>query len=200
MASPSKNLASPLRELPGAADDRPIWRKLLPFGIALALTVALLLRLDLQAFVAHLRQVNYPGFLAFCGGFVLLLLTADVFATSWVYSKTICPVSFRELFLIRGASYLPSVVNHHIGQAWLTWYLARVYRAPLWRVAGATLLVYATVFASLFALGTVSLLLGSDAAGWLAPLVAIGATAGVAYLIVIHLRPRFLASRLILAP
>jgi len=178
----------------------PWWRRLLPPLIAVVLVVLLLWTLDLHAFVQHLRSVNYPGFLAFCLVFSLLLLASDSLATSFVYSRAVCPLRFREFFLIRGASYLPSMLNHHIGQAWVTWYVSRVYRAPLWRVTGATLLVYGTTFGCLLVFGGISLLLDRSAAPWLLPLLAIAGTAGVGYLATIAIKPAFLAKRQVLAP
>jgi hypothetical protein len=59
----------------------------------------------------------------------------------------VAEVKYSHLFAVRAASYLPSILNHHLGQAWLTYFLSRVYGAPIWRVAGATLIVYATIFA-----------------------------------------------------
>jgi Lysylphosphatidylglycerol synthase TM region len=185
---------------PTPRDERPLWRKVLPFVLALGLTGLLVWRLDLAAFVRHLRGVNYPAFLGFCWVFVVLLLAADSLATSFVYSKTVCPVRFRDLFLIRGASYLPSMLNHHVGQAWLTWYMSRAYKAPLWRVAGATLLVYATTFASLFLFGAISLVFDRKGAPWLIPLLAVVFVAGIGYLVVIRIKPAFLVKRQVLAP
>ncbi len=181
-------------------DERPLWRRVLPLVLAVGLTALLVSRLDLTAFVRHLRNVNYAGFLAFCWTFCLLLLAADSLATSFVYSRTVCPIRFRELFLIRGASYLPSMLNHHVGQAWLTWYMSRAYGAPLWRVAGATLLVYGTTFGCLFLLGGISLLVDGATAPWLAPLLGVAAVGAVSYLAVIALKPKALARRQVLAP
>ena len=181
-------------------DNRPWWQRILPFVVAVALTGLLVWRLDLGLFVQHLRGVNYLAFLGFCSAFCVLLLLADAWATAYVYSRTVCRVPVKELFLIRGASYLPSMLNHHIGQAWLTWYMAKAYRAPLWRVAGATLLVYATTFGCLFVFGAVSLLFDTGLAPWLPALLAMGTVAGIGYLVVIHVRPAFLAKRQLLAP
>jgi len=160
----------------------------------------LLYRLDLARFLQHLQRVNYAAFIGFVAAFNLALLTADAFATSYVYRRTVCPIRFREFWLIRGFSYLPSLLNHHVGQAWLTWYLSRRYQAPLWRVAGATLLVYATTFGSLFLFMTVSLLFDHEKIPWLAPTVIVAAVAGLAYLIVIHVAPPYLARKQMLAP
>lgn len=202
MTEPNTNPASPpASDPPGPPqDNRPLWKRIVPFLVAIALLAWLLHGLDLQAFAARIRAVNYLGFLGSCALFVVMLLSADSVATSFVYRRTVCAISFRELFVIRGASYFPSLLNHHVGQAWLTWYLSRAYRAPLWRVAGATLLVYATTFASLFLFGGVSLLFNRTEAHWLAPLLAAATVAGLGYLAVIRARPAFLAKRQVLGP
>lgn len=185
---------------PPPRDERPWWRRALPFVIAVALTAYLVTKMDLAAFVKHLRGVDYVSFLGFCWGFSLLLLSADALATSFVYSRTVCPIRFRELLLIRGASYLPSVLNHHLGQAWLTWYVARAYRAPLWRVAGATLLVYGTIFGWLAVLGSISLLFEQSQAWWLGPILGLIGVSGIGYLVVIWRKPAFLLRKQFLAP
>jgi hypothetical protein len=181
-------------------DERPLWKRALPFAVGALLIGYILYKIDLAAFARHLRTVHYGAFIAFLAVFTLALAAADAVATTFVYRKTICPVKTGEFFLIRVASYLPSMVNHHVGQAWLTWYMSRAYKAPLWRVAGATLLVYATTFGSLFLFGALALFFEHDQQPWLAPCIAIGTIAGLLYLVVIHLKPAVLAKRQVLAP
>lgn len=201
MSDPEPIAAAPQPAIIAAPrDERPWWRRALPFVLAVGLTAFLVARLDLHAFLRHVRNVNVLAFVAFCAIFTLALVAADALATSFVYRRTVCPITFRELFLIRGASYLPSLVSHHVGQAWLTWYLSRRYQAPLWRVAGATLLNYATTFASLFLFGSISLLFEHNAAPWLGPVLAVVAVAGVAYLALLRIAPPFLVQRQVFAP
>ena len=175
---------------------QPWWRRAIPFVLALGLLAFVLSRLDLATFALHLARVNYPAFIGFAVVFVLALLTADAFATALVYRATIARVSFRDLWLLRGASYLPSLLNHHVGQAFLTWFLSRVHKVPLWRVAGATLLVYASWTGALLLLAAAGLLATGKPAAWL--VLPIGA--GIVYLIVIALSPARLARTKLLGP
>jgi hypothetical protein len=181
---------------PLAAARTPVWRRALPFVIAAALVAFVLSRLDLRAFAAHLARVNYPAFVGFAVVFVLALLTADAFGTAVVYRWTIARVAFRDLWVIRGASYLPSLLNHHVGQAFLTWFLSRAHAVPLGRVAGATLLVYASWTGCLLLLAAAGLLATGKPAAWL--ILPLGA--GVVYLVVIAIAPRALARMRLLAP
>ncbi len=181
-------------ELPGS--HLPLWRRLLPFVIAAGLIAFVLSRIDWHSFVTHIKSVNYPGLVAFMAVFLVSLLSADVLATTYVYRFAVGRVSYRELFIVRGASYLPALVNHHLGQGWITYFLSRTYRVPLGRVAGGTLVAYATWGGCLLALGCVSLLAAGLAEAWLA--IPLGL--GIAYLILLALKPTKLANNRVLAP
>jgi len=83
-----------------------------------------------------------------------------------------------------------------VGQAFLTYYVARAYRVPLARMAGGTLLVYVSWMGCLLGAGAVALLAAGQPL--LRPALALGA--GVVYLAVIALRPARLARIKLLAP
>jgi hypothetical protein len=174
----------------------PLWRRLLPVVLATVLVATVLARIDWPSFWAQLLRLNYPAFVGFMVAFLVTLLAADTLATQYVYRRTLGPVAFGHLFLMRGASYLPSSLNHHLGQAWLTYFVATVYGVRLGRVAGATLLVYATWGGCVLGLGSVGMLAAGLPMGWLA--VPLGA--GVAYLVLLWIRPRRLAANRVLGP
>lgn len=174
----------------------PLWRRALPFVLALGLIAFVVGRLDLRAFARHLAAVNAPAFLLFAAAFVFALLTADTFATVLVYRRSVAPIRFRDFWILRGASYLPSMLNHHVGQAFITYFLARRYGTPLARVAGATLLVYASWSGCVLGLGCLALWLNGQSLLWVAAVLA----AGVLYLVIIAVRPQRLAETRLLAP
>jgi hypothetical protein len=178
----------------------PPWRRVLPFVVGILLVLYVVSRLDVGAFVAAVRRTNYLGFTAFAFTFIACSLSADVLATTHVYRRTVAPVRYRDLFVIRAASYLPSMLNHHVGQAWLTFFLAKAYRAPLARAAGATLLVYATTFGGLFAFLIAGLPLNHGRIPWLATTVTVVGVAGVGYGVALLVRPPLLTERPLLAP
>jgi hypothetical protein len=182
--------------VPPAAPGAPLWRRALPFVVAVGLIAFVLRNVDLRAFAARLAGVSAPGFLGFTVVFLIALLTADAFATAFVYRRTALPVGFREFWVLRGASYLPSLLNHHVGQAFITYFVARRHGAPLARVAGATLLVYASWSGCVLGLGCVALWLTGRPLIWLA--IALGA--GLAYLGLLALRPARLARTRLLGP
>lgn len=180
---------------------QPVWRRVLPLVVGGALFAYVVSRIDAKDFLHALRGTNYVAFLGFCVVFNLTLLSADAMATAHVYRTSVAPVRFRELFVIRGASYLPSIVNHHVGQAWLTYFLSKMYRAPLLRVAGATLLVYATTLGALYLFFLVGLLAGHGQTGeWGVVLASCVAAAGAVYVAILLYKPRFLLERQVSAP
>jgi hypothetical protein len=174
----------------------PWYRQALPIVLAAALVTYVLARIDWDTFWAHITAVNYAAFVGFMVLFIVSLLLADTLATSYVYRRTVAPVAYREFFLIRAASYLPSSLNYHLGQAWLTYFISRAYGVPLGRVAGATLVVYVTWGGCVLGLGCVALIAADLAASWLA--VPLGL--GLAYLVLLGLKPRALARNRVLAP
>ncbi|HVY47122.1 MAG TPA: lysylphosphatidylglycerol synthase domain-containing protein [Minicystis sp.] len=170
--------------------------RVLPFALAIGLVAFVLSRLDLAAFRAHLASVDAPRFVAFAVIFLLSLLSADAFATVLVYRRSVAPVTFGNFWVLRGASYVPSLLNHHVGQAFITVALARRHGIALARMAGATLVVYASWMGCVAGLLVLALVMRGGSPVWPALVVA----AGVAYLAVIEIRPRRLAKISLLAP
>ena len=187
---------STLPEPAAPAERKSLVRRVLPFALAILLISIVVARLDLNAFVRELGRLDYPLYLAFTFVFVLALLSADTFATVYIYRKTIAPIRYRDFFVIRGASYLPSIVNHHLGQAFLTYFMARLSGVSLLRTAGATLLSYASWAGCVLGMASLAIVLTGEPPTWL--LLPIGA--GLLYLLVIFLRPRRLAETRLLGP
>lgn len=174
----------------------PRWRRVGPFVLALGLVSVAFSRVDLDAFTRSLGRVDLARLIAVSVAFSVGLLLADGVATVPLYRRLVGPVTYRDFVVFRGASYLPSLVNHHVGQAALTWFLARGCGLPLWRVAGATLVGYASWGGCLLGAGCLALIFSGEPIGWLA--LPLGA--GVAYLALLAWSPDALARRELLAP
>ncbi len=180
----------------GAGARVALWKRVLPFGLAAGLLGVVALRTDFVAAKASLARVNVGAFVGFTAVFIAGLLAADALGTLVVYRRVIGPVRFRDLVVVRGASYLPSMLNHHVGQAFITVFLSRSHGVPLARVAGGTLIVYASWAACLLGVGMAAVLASGAPAGWLAlPLAT-----GIGYLGVLAARPRRLVEVEVLRP
>jgi lysylphosphatidylglycerol synthase-like protein len=171
-------------------------RRIFPFALALVLVGWVLSRVDWHAFLVQLRAVHYPSYLAFMAAFIVALLAADTVATVYVFRAAVARVRFRELFVVRGASYLPSLLNHHVGQAWLTYFVSRAYDVPLARVAAGTLGVYVTWGGCILLLGAASLGSAGLPIAW--TLLPLGL--GLAYLVLLAVKPAPLARSRLLGP
>lgn len=173
-----------------------LWRKLLPFGVAALLLAFIGRRIDWDAFFHALRTVNYVGLIAYAVAWQVGLLAADALGNFAAYRLTLPFVRYRDFYVFRGASYLPGILNHHLGQAYLTYLMSRLAKIPLARVAGTTLVSYAGWFGCL--LGCVALALPwTELPLGIIPVILV---AGVLYLIVIASRPARLAKIAFLSP
>lgn len=178
----------------------PLWRRVIPFLVAAALLTWVFTTIDWGEFVAAIARTNILGYAAFGVAFTLVLLLADAYATSRVYRAVVAEVSTADIFVVRGASYLPTMLNYHVGIAWMTWFMAKVKGASLWRMSGATLIVYATTFGALYVLGVAGALLAGERVAGLVPVVVGIGVAAIMYLAVLAWKPAFLTKRQLLAP
>jgi len=172
----------------------------MPFVVAALLIAFVARRLDYRAFVQAISRTNYVAFVALGFVFCASLLTADVYATTYIYRRTIAKVRFREIFVVRAASYLPALLNHHVGQAWLTYFVARKYGVTVTRAAGATLVGYATTLGALYVFLLLGLPFNHGQLPWLMPTaVTVGASA-LGYAALLAVKPRALANHPLAGP
>ncbi len=174
----------------------PFYRRALPFVIAAALLAFVASRLDYAAFVGALAKLDYVSFLAFNGAWCVCLLAADALGNFAAYRLTMPGVRWRDFFVFRGASYLPGILNHHLGQGYLTYLMSRLAGVPLARMAGATLVSYATWMGCLLGCVAIALPFSTLPMGYVPFILG----AGVVYLIVIGVRPKALERFTLLAP
>jgi len=153
-------------------------------------------RIDWQAFVQNMGRVNYLLFGLFIFGTSLVGLAADVFATVHIYTRTVPGITRGFFFIVRGASCIYATVNHHLGQAWVTWAVSRAHGIDLRRMAGATLLSYMIWGGTLLGLGTVAVYAAGLPVGW----TALPLGLGLSYLALLAVSPRRLAQNRVLAP
>lgn len=164
--------------------------------MAFVLVAVVLWRIDARAFADALRGVDALAFFGFALVFSLALLTADAFATAPLYRKVAPGLRVGDVWVARARSYPASVLNHHLGQAHLTWQLARRSGVPLPSVAGATLLAYTSWSGWLAAAWVASSVMrGGEWWWWAGPVAVVGG-----YLLLIALAPRPLTTVAFLAP
>jgi hypothetical protein len=168
-------------------------RRVAPWIIAAAIAVFIFARVDVRQVAACITRVNAPAYLGTIFTFTALVLVLDALATSRLFRTIGADATFATVLVVRGASYLLGVVNYHAGQAHLTLLLTRMYRMPLLRVAGGTLVTYLTVLGALVVLASPTLLPIGDHAAWITRTAAMSLGGSVLYLLVIAARPKLLS-------
>jgi uncharacterized membrane protein YbhN (UPF0104 family) len=178
-------------------------RKVGPWAVALALLVWLFRAHSVDEIWRNLRAVSLPLFAGLVVAYVGAILVADAFAT-WTTFRYAIPgsrVPWVDVVRVRAVTYLLAVVNYSVGQGGIAYLLHRRHGIPLAASAGAVLLtmgVNALLMAGFAGLGMLFGGAPSDPA--LRAIVAALGAGFPLYLCVIAVRPRFLASRKLLAP
>ena len=126
---------------------------------------------------------------------VLCVYLGDSFAIWKTFGWFVARLSFREVLVVRGATYLLALVNYTVGQGAIVYFVNRSRGIPLLRGTAAVLLVMGTNILLLLILASIGLLVAPDMPPALRNVV-FGAYGALAfYVLLLVLRPRWLTSR-----
>jgi len=126
---------------------------------------------------------------------VLAVYLADSFAIKKTFSWFVAPLSYREVLVVRGATYLLALVNYTVGQGAIVYFVNRSRGVPVLRGTAAVLLVMGINILMLLLLASLGLVASADVPSGLKPVVLV-AYAGLAiYIVVVAAKPRWLVSR-----
>ena len=146
---------------------------------------------EVWAAVTHAAPWTVPVVL----GAVILVYVADAFAMWKTFGWFLAKLPFRDVLVVRGATYLLAAINYSVGQGAIVYFVHRARGVPVMRGVATVLLILGTNLLVLLALVTVGLAVGGQRPAGLGPVVAI-AWAGLAlYVGFVIARPRWLASR-----
>jgi hypothetical protein len=126
---------------------------------------------------------------------VALVYVADSFAMWRTFGWFLAKLPFRDVLIVRGATYLLAAINYSVGQGAIVYFVHRARGVPVMRGVATVLLIMGTNVLVLLALVTGGLLLGAEHPGALVPVVEIAWAGLCVYVVVVVIRPRFLASR-----
>jgi hypothetical protein len=126
---------------------------------------------------------------------VALIYVADSFAIWKTFGWFLAKLPFRDVMLVRGATYLLAAINYSVGQGAIVYFVHRARGVPVLRGVATVLLIMGTNLLVLLMLVTVGLGLGGARPPGLLTVVGV-AWAGLAvYIAIVIAKPRFLASR-----
>ncbi len=126
---------------------------------------------------------------------VVVVYFADALAISRTFGWFLARLSFREVLVVRGATYLLALINYALGQGAIVYFLHRARGVPLLRGSAAVLLVMGVNLLLLLLLASVGLAVTSEVPGVVKTMVAV-AYAGLGVYVALQIaKPRWLASR-----
>ena len=178
----------------------PLWRRFVPWTIAALLVGFILSRVDIHEVGSLLRAVSGPLYGAFILAFTVVNLVCDCLAISRVYTANGMPETLRSILVVRGASYLPAILNYHLGQAYLTYLIAKHHGRKIVDVARGTLVAYATMLGAFALVAAVGMTMPVEQPPWVLRTVSLLIGGGVVYLGVLWMRPEFLADHPLTKP
>jgi len=126
---------------------------------------------------------------------VILIYIADSFAIWKTFGWFLAKLPFRDVVLVRGATYLLAAINYSVGQGAIVYFVHRARGVPVMRGVATVLLIMGTNLLVLLMLVTVGLGLGGARPAGLLPVVGIAWAGLGVYIGVVLAKPRFLVSR-----
>ncbi len=125
---------------------------------------------------------------------IAAIYLADSFAIWKTFGWFLAPLSFAQVLVVRGATYLLAAINYNVGQGAIVYFVHRATGAPILRGVATVLLIMGVNVLALLVLATVGLAVAPDVPH--AVIVVGVAYAGLAmYAIAVALKPRWLATR-----
>ncbi len=196
-------MAEETPEQPDIAQVQPLWKRLLPWLIAVVILGYLFSTIPFDKLTDAIRQVAMWKLVLLSAGFVAALLFADSLAM-WVGFREAIPdkrLRLVDVMEMRGASYLLAIVNYGVGQGGIIYFLKRYHGVRLAVGAGAVLLTSGAFIIVIALIVGTGMLAGAVPNRPELKLVAVAVVAALpAYLAVIAIKPRFLAERAFCKP
>ena len=126
---------------------------------------------------------------------VVAVYLADSFAIKKTFGWFVAPLTYREVLVVRGATYLLALVNYSVGQGAIVYFVNRSRRVPLLRGTAAVLLVMGINVLVLLVLATLGLMVANDVPPELKLIVLVAYAGLTVYIVVVSVKPRWLATR-----
>jgi hypothetical protein len=126
---------------------------------------------------------------------IVTVYLADSFAIKKTFGWFVAPLSYREVLVVRGATYILALLNYSVGQGAIVYFVNRSRGVPILRGTAAVLLVMGINVLVLLVLATLGLVVASDVPAGLRLLVLIAYAGLAVYVVVVSLKPSWLANR-----
>jgi uncharacterized membrane protein YbhN (UPF0104 family) len=120
---------------------------------------------------------------------------ADSFAIWKTFGWFLAPLSFAQVLVVRGATYLLAAINYNVGQGAMVYFIHRAKGTTVMRGVATLLLVLGINVLALLGLATVGLFIAPDIPRVVRIVVAVAFAGLGVYALAVALKPRWLAER-----
>jgi hypothetical protein len=168
--------------------------RILPWVVTAGLLFLLFRRISIAEVVADARGAAWwmaPVVLAS----VAAVYLADSFAIWKTFGWFLTRMSFADVLLVRGATYLLAAINYNVGQGAIVYFVHRVARVPVIRGVATVLLIMGINVLALLFLATFGLAAAPAVPHALKLIVAVAYAGLAVYVAAVIAKPRWLASR-----
>jgi hypothetical protein len=128
-------------------------------------------------------------------GFISLLYVCDSFAIWKVFNWFLTPMSFVDVLLVRGATYLLAAVNYNVGQGAIVYFVHRAAGVPIVRGIATVLFILGINVLALLFLATAGLAVAPAVPRAVLIVVLVAWIGLVIYAVAVKVRPPWLAKR-----
>jgi hypothetical protein len=146
---------------------------------------------DVWSALSHAAPWTVPAILVSAA----LVYLADALAMWRTFGWFLAKLPFRDILVVRGATYLLAVINYSIGQGAIVYFIHRARGVPVLRGVATVLLIMGTNLIALLVVVTVGIALPGTPPPGLVPMVGFLWIGLAVYALVVAVRPRWLASR-----
>jgi hypothetical protein len=126
---------------------------------------------------------------------VVAVYLADSFAIKKTFGWFLAPVSYREVLVVRGVTYILALLSYTVGQGAIIYFMNRTRHVPVLRGTAAVLLVMGINVLVLLVLATVGLVVEPDVPAWLKTVVMVAYAGLTLYIVLVWVKPRWLVQR-----
>src|SRR6478736_7063233 len=164
--------------------------RLLPWLVTAGLLAWLFHKIELDKFKAGIHNAAgwmVPAVL----GCVVLVYLADSFAIWKTFGWFLTKMSFADVLLVRGATYLLAAINYNVGQGAIVYFVHKNAGTTIMRGVATILLVLGVNVLALLFLATGGMAVGPPLPHLVKVIVAVAWAGLVVYAAVVAIRPRF---------
>jgi hypothetical protein len=126
---------------------------------------------------------------------IAAIYVADSFAIWKTFGWFLAPLTYGQVLVVRGATYLLAAINYNVGQGAMVYFVHRAKGTTVMRGIATLLLILGVNVLALLALATVGLFVAPDIPRVIRVVVVVAFAGLGVYTLAVVLKPRWLAER-----